>query len=57
VEILEGKTGMLHVSKMGERVRDVRAKFKVGDTIKVKVLGIDEKGRPDLTTVGVDQPA
>jgi len=57
VEILEGKTGMLHVSKMGERVRDVRAKFKVGDTIKVKVLGIDEKGRPDLTTVGIDQPA
>jgi polyribonucleotide nucleotidyltransferase len=57
VEISEGKTGMLHVSKMGERVRDVRAKFKVGDTIKVKVLGIDEKGRPDLTTVGIDQPA
>jgi polyribonucleotide nucleotidyltransferase len=42
---------------MGERVRDVRAKFKVGDTIKVKVLAIDEKGRPDLTTVGIDQPA
>jgi polyribonucleotide nucleotidyltransferase len=57
VEILEGKTGMLHVSKMGERVKDVRAKFKVGDTIKVKVLAIDEKGRPDLTTVGIDQPA
>jgi len=57
VEILEGKTGMLHVSKMGERVRDVRAKFKVGDTIRVKVLAIDEKGRPDLTTVGIDQPA
>jgi len=57
VEILEGKTGMLHVSKMAERVRDVRAKFKVGDTIKVKVLAIDEKGRPDLTTVGIDQPA
>jgi polyribonucleotide nucleotidyltransferase len=57
VEISEGKTGMLHVSKMGERVRDVRAKFKVGDTIKVKVLAIDEKGRPDLTTVGIDQPA
>ena len=57
VEIMEGKTGMLHVSKMGERVRDVRAKFKVGDTIKVKVLAIDERGRPDLTTVGIDQPA
>jgi polyribonucleotide nucleotidyltransferase len=57
VEIMEGKTGMLHVSKMGERVRDVRAKFKVGDTIKVKVLDIDERGRPNLTTIGIDQPA
>ncbi len=57
VEILEGKTGMLHVSKMGERVRDVRAKFKVGDTIKVKVLDIDERGRPNLTTIGIDPPA
>ncbi|WP_333784822.1 polyribonucleotide nucleotidyltransferase [Thermocrinis sp.] len=57
VEVLEGKVGMLHVSKMGERVRDVRARFKVGDQIRVKVIGIDEKGRPDLSTVGVDQPA
>jgi polyribonucleotide nucleotidyltransferase len=57
VEIMEGKTGMLHVSKMAERVKDVRAKFKVGDTIKVKVLDIDERGRPNLTTIGIDQPA
>lgn len=57
VEIMEGKTGMLHVSKMAERVRDVRARFKVGDTIKVKVLDIDERGRPNLTTIGIDQPA
>ncbi|MCI4458572.1 MAG: polyribonucleotide nucleotidyltransferase [Thermocrinis sp.] len=54
VEIMEGKTGMLHVSKMAERVKDVRAKFKVGDTIKVKVLDIDERGRPNLTTIGID---
>ncbi|AHE96745.1 polyribonucleotide nucleotidyltransferase [Thermocrinis ruber] len=57
VEIMEGKTGMLHVSKMAERVKDVRARFKVGDTIKVKVLDIDERGRPNLTTIGIDQPA
>jgi polyribonucleotide nucleotidyltransferase len=54
VEIMEGKTGMLHVSKMAERVKDVRARFKVGDTIKVKVLDIDERGRPNLTTIGID---
>jgi polyribonucleotide nucleotidyltransferase len=57
VEIMEGKTGMLHVSKMAERVKDVRARFKVGDTIKVKVLDIDERGRPNLTTIGIDPPA
>jgi polyribonucleotide nucleotidyltransferase len=57
VEIMEGKTGMLHVSKMAEKVKDVRARFKVGDTIKVKVLDIDERGRPNLTTIGIDQPA
>ncbi len=57
VEILEGKVGMLHVSKMAEKVKDVRARFKVGDQIRVKVISIDEKGRPDLTTVGIDQPA
>jgi polyribonucleotide nucleotidyltransferase len=57
VEIMEGKTGMLHVSKMAEKVKDVRARFKVGDTIKVKVLDIDERGRPHLTTIGIDQPA
>jgi polyribonucleotide nucleotidyltransferase len=48
---------MLHVSKMAEKVKDVRARFKVGDTIKVKVLDIDERGRPNLTTIGIDQPA
>jgi polyribonucleotide nucleotidyltransferase len=57
VEIMEGKTGMLHVSKMAEKVKDVRARFKVGETIKVKVLDIDERGRPNLTTIGIDQPA
>ncbi len=57
VEIMEGKTGMLHVSKMAEKVKDVRARFKVGDTIKVKVLDIDERGRPNLTTIGIDPPA
>ena len=57
VEVLGGKVGMLHVSKMAERVKDVRARFKVGDQIRVKVIAVDEKGRLDLTTVGIDQPA
>jgi len=57
VEILEGKIGMLHVSKMEEKVKDVRARFKVGDQIRVKVIGMDERGRLNFTTIGIDQPA
>ena len=57
VEILEGRIGMLHVSKMEEKVKDVRARFKVGDQIRVKVIGMDERGRLNFTTIGIDQPA
>lgn len=49
IEYLPGKTGLLHVSKMKEKVRDARQKFKLGDTLKVKVIEIDEQGRPKFT--------
>jgi len=41
--------GLLHISKMKERVRDATKKFKVGQTLKVKVVEIDEQGRPKFT--------
>ena len=50
VEIAPGKEGLGHISKLDkkrvERVEDV---VSVGDTIKVKVLGTDEKGRLNLS--------
>ena len=50
VEIAPGKEGLVHISKLDkkrvERVEDV---VSVGDTIKVKVLGTDEKGRLNLS--------
>ena len=50
VEIAPGKEGLVHISKLDkkrvERVEDV---VTVGDTIKVKVLGTDEKGRLNLS--------
>ncbi len=49
VEILPGKVGLLHVDNMKERVRDARALFKVGQSVKVKVFELDERGRPKLT--------
>ncbi len=58
VEILPNKIGLLHVSKMAGYVKDVKAKFSVGDIIKVKVLEIDEQGRPKFTNIGIeDKPA
>lgn len=52
VEILPGKEGLVHVSKMARRfVKDPNQIVKVGDKVKVKVLRIDERGRIDLTMV------
>jgi polyribonucleotide nucleotidyltransferase len=49
-EIAPGKDGLVHVSELAEgfvkRVEDV---VKVGDEIKVKVIGIDELGRINLS--------
>ena len=50
VEFAPKKEGMVHISKLDkkrtEKVEDV---CNVGDTIKVKFLGIDEKGRFNLS--------
>ncbi|MBQ7671383.1 MAG: polyribonucleotide nucleotidyltransferase [Clostridia bacterium] len=50
VEFAPGKEGMVHISKLDtkrtEKVEDV---CEVGDTMKVKYLGTDEKGRMNLS--------
>ena len=50
VEFAPGKEGLVHISKLAhtrvEKVEDVCA---VGDTMKVKFLGTDEKGRMNLS--------
>jgi polyribonucleotide nucleotidyltransferase len=35
--------------------RDLKSFFKIGDEIKVRVLEIDELGRPKLTTFDLDE--
>ncbi|MFZ8831638.1 MAG: polyribonucleotide nucleotidyltransferase [Thermodesulfobacteriaceae bacterium] len=55
VEILPGRVGLLHVSKMESPPRDLRSNFKIGDEIKVRVFEIDELGRPRLTTFDLDK--
>jgi len=49
VEILPGKEGLVHISKLSrQRVRKVEDVVKLGDEVIVKVLGIDDQGRINL---------
>ncbi|MDD3349572.1 MAG: polyribonucleotide nucleotidyltransferase [Eubacteriales bacterium] len=50
VELLPGKEGLLHISKMAkERVEKVEDVFKVGDPVTVKVTEIDAQNRINLS--------
>ncbi len=50
VEVFPGKIGLLHVSKMANPPRDLKAAYSIGEKIRVKVLEFDELGRPKFTT-------
>jgi polyribonucleotide nucleotidyltransferase len=58
VEILPGKEGMVHVSKMShEFVNNPKDVVEIGQKVKVKVMEIDEQGRINLTMLMEDKPA
>ena len=47
---MPGKEGLVHVSEMSNKfVKNVSDVVKVGDAIKVKLVGIDELGRLNLS--------
>ena len=49
VELLPGKDGLLHISRVAQgRVDKVEDVLNVGDEVKVKVLEVDEKGKISL---------
>lgn len=49
-EIAPGKDGLVHVSELSDHfVKNVEEVVKIGDEIKVKVIGIDELGRVNLS--------
>lgn len=55
-EIAPGKDGLVHVSELADHfVKNVEDIVKVGDEIKVKVIGIDELGRINLSKKQVQQ--
>ncbi|BFT66356.1 polyribonucleotide nucleotidyltransferase [uncultured Parvimonas sp.] len=50
VELIKGKEGLLHISNMThERLDKVENLFKVGDTVEVKVIEIDNQGKIKLS--------
>ena len=52
VEVVPGKEGMIHISKLAkERVEKVEDVVKVGDTVTVKVIEIDEQGRVNMMRI------
>ncbi|APT74515.1 polyribonucleotide nucleotidyltransferase [Thermosipho melanesiensis] len=48
VELMPGKIGLAHSSKLGNDSKEFRKKYKVGDVIKVVVVNIDDSGRIQL---------
>jgi len=57
VEIAPGKEGLVHVSELSETfVKNVESVVKVGDEFKVKVIGVDELGRINLSKKQAEKP-
>ena len=55
VEYAPGKEGMVHISKLQkQRTENVEDVVSVGDTVRVKYLGTDEKGRMNLSMRDAD---
>jgi polyribonucleotide nucleotidyltransferase len=58
VQILPGRDGLLHISQIAkERVNQVSDYLKEGQTVRVKVLEADEKGRVRLSMKAATEDA
>jgi len=56
-EIAPRKEGLVHVSELADRfIKNVEEVVKIGDEIKVKVIGIDEMGRINLSKKQAEAP-
>ncbi|MBV9554079.1 MAG: polyribonucleotide nucleotidyltransferase [Alphaproteobacteria bacterium] len=56
VNFLGSRDGLVHISELApQRVARVADVVKVGDTVKVKVLGFDDRGKVKLSMRQVDQ--
>jgi len=54
IEIMPGQDGMCHVSELSDKyVKNVTDVVKLGDTVRVKVIAVDETGRVKLSRKAV----
>ena len=56
VNILPGRDGLVHISKMGngQRVARVEDVLNIGDEVQVRVDDIDDRGKVSLSLIGPD---
>src|SRR5580765_6140953 len=56
VNILPGRDGLVHISKLGKgrRINRVEDVLELGDTIEVRVDDIDPNGKVSLSPIGDD---
>ena len=56
IEVLPGKEGLLHISKMAKgRVEKVEDVMNIGDKVEVKVAEIDSQNRINLIRVNLPE--
>lgn len=54
---VEGKTGLVHISEVADTfVKDIRDYLKEQDTVKVKVISVDENGKISLSIKQAEAP-
>ena len=57
IELPEGKAGLVHISQVADNyVTDVSKHLKIGDIVKVRVLGVAKEGKYDLSIKQVGKP-
>lgn len=50
VDLPDGETGLVHISEVARNyVKDINEHLTMGQTVKVKVLSLDEKGKISLS--------
>ena len=57
VNFLGSRDGLVHISELApQRVKQTSDVVAVGDAVKVKVLGVDDRGKVKLSMKAVDRP-